>query len=145
MKMIGMCRLGRDAEVRYSQDGTPVASLTGAWNYGRKDSEGKQATQWGEFALWGERAEKLSPYLLKGQQLFLVVSDAHVETYDKKDGGVGVKLVGRVDSVEFGERPKGGDAPAPAQAPAAPAKAPAAAPAKSKAEAFAGLDDDIPF
>lgn len=155
MKLIGLCRLGRDAEIRYAGDGTPVASLVGAWNYGRKDGEGKQPSQWGEFALWGERAEKLAPYLLKGQQVYLIAGDAHVETFEKRDGGQGVKLTGRVESLEFGERPKDADGAAPAQrqasAPAArpaarPTARPSAAPAPKPAPSgFDDMDDDIPF
>lgn len=150
MKLIGLCRLGRDAELRYSNDGTPVASLAGAWNFGKKDSEGRQPSQWGEFALWGERAEKLAPYLLKGQQVYLIAGDAHVETFEKRDGGQGVKLVGRVESLEFGERPKGADgaaAPRQASAPAPrPAPRPSAAPAAKPAPSgFDDMDDDIPF
>lgn len=146
MKLIGMCRLGRDVEVRYSNDGTPVANVVAVWNYGKKDAEGNQASQWVDLALWGERAEKLSPYMLKGQQLFIVASDVRVEMYEKRDGGSGAKLVGRVDSVEFGERPKASDGQAAAQPAAAAAPAPkAAAAAKPKARGFDDLDDDIPF
>lgn len=152
MKLIGLCRLGRDAETRYAQDGTPVATLAGAWNFGKKDQDGKQPSQWGEFALWGDRAEKLAPYLTKGQQVFIVAGEAHIETFEKRDGGQGVKLVGRVESLEFGARPQGGDgqghAPSPASARApAPASRPAAAPkpAAKPANGFDDMDDDIPF
>lgn len=172
MKLIGMGRIGRDAEIRYMTDGTPVAGVSVAWSFGRKDETGKQQSQWAELSLWGDRAEKLAPYLLRGQQIFAVVSDVHTETYDKRDGGVGVKLVGRIDSVEFGARPAGADggqgaapAPAPAQRQQAqgggyggytggggPARtqqqrtaAPAPAPQRA-ASGFDDLDDDqIPF
>ena len=40
MKLIGLVRLGRDAELRFTAGGEPVASVTGAYNYGRKGEEG---------------------------------------------------------------------------------------------------------
>ncbi len=151
MKLIGLIRLGRDAEVRYSQDGTPVAGLAGAWNYGRKGDDGKRPTQWADFSIWGDRAEKLAPFLQKGKQLMVVADDVHVETFEGRNG-FGAKLVGRVDSIEFaGDRQEGSQASAPAAAPraAAPAPAPqqrqAPAPRPGGATGFDDMDDDIPF
>jgi single-strand DNA-binding protein len=151
MKLIGMMRLGRDVETRYTGDGTPVANMVGAWNYGRKDESGRQASQWAELAMFGERAEKLAPYLLKGQQVFVVAGDVNIQTFEKREGGQSVKLVGRVESLEFGERPRQaeGSAAAPAQRPAqAPVQRPAARPATkpgSTGSGFDDMDDDIPF
>ena len=108
MKMIGMARLGRDVEVRYTANGVPVANLSLAFNYGPKDQDGKRATQWVEGSLWRERAELLAQYLNQGQQLYVEVRDVHVETYDKNDGTVGTKLVGDVTELEFGAAPQGG-------------------------------------
>lgn len=150
MKLIGLIRLGRDAELRYTQDGTQVATLAGAWNYGRKDQDGKRPTQWADLSIWGERAEKLAPYLTKGTQLLVHADDVHIETYEGRNSP-GAKLVGRVDSVEFaGSRE--GQATAPAAAPRAPApapqqrQAPAPRPAPSGASGFDDMDDDsIPF
>lgn len=100
-QMIGVFRLGRDVEVRYLQDGTAVANLALACNYGKKDSDGRRPTQWLDASLWGERAEKLAPYLLKGQAVYVIVEDTHIETFQTRDGGGGSKLVGRVASLEF--------------------------------------------
>lgn len=147
MKLIGIGRIGRDAEVRYIQDGTPVASVTVAWNYGRKGGDGQQPTQWAELSLWGDRAEKLAPFLQKGKTIFAVVGDAHVETYEKRDGGQGSKLVGRIESIEFAGGPReggdqgGGDRQ---RAPAA-AQAPRPAPAPRPSSGFDDMDNDIPF
>lgn len=147
MKLIGLIRLGGDAEMRYTSEGTPVATLSGAWNFGRK-VDGKRPTQWAKFALWGERAESLQQYLLKGQQLFVVVGDVHVETYDKRDGGQGFNLVGRIEDLQFagGQQQAQGGAQAPAPAPRAAAPARAPAPAARPAGGFDDdLDDGIPF
>lgn len=152
MKMIGNCRLGRDVELRTTTDGTAVVELSGAWNYGRKDADGKQQTMWGSFSMWGKQAEALAPYLLKGKAVFLVVGDVHIETYEGRNGP-GHKLVGRVESFEFaGSRSDdaghSAPAPAPARPPAAarapaPARAQHAPPPQQAGQDFG--DDDIPF
>lgn len=149
MKLIGIVRLGRDAESRYTAQGDPVCSFSGAYDHGRKDDgTGKRPTQWIELTLWGKRAETLAEYLLKGQQVYVVAGDVHVETYEKRDGGTGSKLVGRVDDLQLvGGRPQEGGGSAPASAPAPRAAAPAAAPkaAPKPGTGFDDMDDDIPF
>lgn len=146
MKMIGLARLGRSAETRYTTNGDPVTSFSAAYNFGRKGDDGKRPTQWIECSIWGDRGEKLAQHLTKGTALFLCLDDVHVETYDKRDGGTGHKLVGRVDSVEFaGSRESGGDdrqqrAPSPAPAPKSGAK-----PAAKQSTAFDDMDNDVPF
>jgi len=144
MKLIGLARLGRDAEVRYTPEGTPVANFTAAFNYGRKDSEGKRPSQWVSVALWGERAEKLAEFLTKGRQVFLVCSDVHVETYEKKnEGGAAFRLVARVDDLALtaGQRDDGA---ATAPAPALQQNA-ARPPAAKSSTGFDDMDNDIPF
>jgi single-strand DNA-binding protein len=133
----GLYTLGRDAEVRFTANGDAVASLSLAYNYGKKDADGKLPTQWVDASLWGKRAEATAPYLLKGKEIWAVLDDVHIETYNKKDGGEGFKLAARVSDIKF---VKGGT-----QQPAAPRPAPAAAPRHvAKASADFG-DDDIPF
>lgn len=150
MNLIGLIRLGRDAELRYTGDGTPVLELAAAWNYGRKGDDGKRPTQWASLSIWGQRAESLEQHLKKGQQLYVVCSDVHVRTYQKRDGGEGFALSGTVQDLEFaGSRQEGG-APTAAPAARAPAPAPARAPAPAPKPASTGsgfddMDDDIPF
>lgn len=137
--LIGLFTLGRDAELRTTAQGEQVASLALACQYGRKGADGKRPTQWVDGALWGERAAKLAEYLTKGSEFYMQLEDVHVETYDKRDGGQGVKLVGRVGSLEFTRGRPAAQAPAPAPAPRAPAPAP------KPASGFDDMDDDIPF
>jgi len=108
MKLIGLCRLGKTAELRNVGD-TCVANLALAFNYGKKGEDGNKPTQWLEASFWGNRAESLLQYLVKGQQLLVTVSDVHIETYEKNGGGEGSKLVGRVDDIEFAGPPPGSD------------------------------------
>lgn len=149
MKLIGLVRLGRDAEVRYSPEGKPIANFSGAYNYGRK-VDGQRPTQWVKLTMFGERAERLADYLKKGAQISIVAGDVHVETFEKRDGSPGWKFVAIVDDLEFASSPREsgeGHAPAPAprpQAQRAAAPAPRQAAPKS-GTGFDDLDDDIPF
>ena len=59
MQMIGLARLGRDAELRTTQSGEKVASLSLAFNWGMKGQDGNRPTQWVDGSLWGKRAEVL--------------------------------------------------------------------------------------
>jgi single-strand DNA-binding protein len=119
--------------------------LSLAYNYGKKDADGKQATTWIEAALWGKRAESASQYLTKGTQIFAVLSDLRLEHFNKADGTPGVKIAARVDSFDFipGQRDAG-------QAPAARPQQ-SAAPARTMAarQAMAATTDDdwddVPF
>lgn len=137
----GLVRLGRDAEIRYTTGGDPVANLSLAFNYGRKGEDGKRTTQWIDASLWGDRAVSLQQYLTKGTALVVVLEDVHVETYQKRDGAQGSKLVGRVTLLEFAGRPAEEKREAP-PTPPAPARAPTTTSAPGS---FNDFEDDIPF
>jgi single-strand DNA-binding protein len=125
MQLIGLVRLGSDAELRYLTDGTAVSNLSLAYSYGRKDQDGKKPVQWIEGTLWSKQAEALVSYLTKGKMLCVTVDDLHVETFNKADGTSGTKLTGRISSVEFAgdavparqDQPQQRQAPAQRQAP----------------------------
>jgi len=147
-------RLGKDATIRYTPGGDAVANLSLAYNYGKKDGEGKRPSQWVSATLWGERATKLAQYLLKGQQLCVTLDDIHVETYERREGGTGVNLKARVVSLEFaGSKPAGEEKPGPAKAAtgadykaAKDGSTPPAQPKKgSHGGAFDGFEEDVPF
>lgn len=140
--LVGLFTLGRNAEVRNTSNGDPVASLALAYNYGRKGQDGKTPTQWVDASLWGERAQKLAEHLTKGRQFFMSVDDLHVETYQKNDGSQGVKLTGRVGQIEFtrGESAQQRQAPPQPQRQAPPQRQPAPA-----GSGFDDMPDDIPF
>jgi single-strand DNA-binding protein len=160
MKMIGLCRLGRDSEMRYLSDGTPVLNMALAVNYGKKGQDGNRPTQWIEAAMFGERAPKIAEWLVKGSAHCFTLSDVHIEVYDKRDGsGQGYKLAARVDDVELGPR---NDSAAPTQPrqqqpqqqggyrSSAPRQAPnpvprTPAPAPGVGSGFNDMDDDIPW
>ena len=66
-KLIAVGRLGKDAELKYTQSGNAVANFsiacTEKW---KKDGDAHEATEWFRCNLFGKRAEGLAPYLLKG-------------------------------------------------------------------------------
>jgi single-strand DNA-binding protein len=140
-QLIGVFRIGKDAEIREAK-GKSVINLALAYNYGMKDNGGDRPTQWVDAALWGVRAEKLEQYLVKGQQIFCTINDVNVQTFEKRDGGSGVKLVGMVSEIELvGGKPAGGREERPARRePERRAPAPKPAPG-----GFDDMDDDIPF
>lgn len=150
----GFARLGRDAEMKYLEDGTPFAEMALAFNYGRKGDDGKRPTQWVNAVMWGARSEALAPYLLKGVGICVMVDDVHIETFTKRDGVDAAKLVGKVMTVELtGSAPQSGQGgtqqtrPATQQraAPAAQRQPQTQQRAASPSPNFADMDDDIPF
>ena len=154
MKHIGMARLGREAEMRALNDGTPVLNLALAVNYGKKGQDGNRPTQWIEAAMFGQRAETLAPFMLKGSAHCFTLSDMHIETYAKSDGSQGVKLAARVDDVELGPRQDGATqqqqrtaapAPRPQQGYDTPRQRPPAPPPAQSSSGFDDMLDDIPF
>lgn len=142
----GVYRLGRDAETRFLPSGEAVCNLSLAYKYGKKDADGKQATTWIEAALWGKRAESAAQYLTKGKPIFAVLSDLHIETFNKADGTQGVKLAARVDSFDFIAMP--GEGGQQQHAPHQSNPQPQQRPAPTAAAGGSGFDDmgeDIPF
>ena len=100
MKLIGIARIGKDAELRYTPGGKAVANISLAYNYGQKGQDGNRPTQWVEASLWDKQAERLAPYLLKGAVFNVICRDVHIETYEGKNG-TGSKLVGTIADIEF--------------------------------------------
>lgn len=152
-QLSGVFRLGRDAEVKFIPSGEAVASLALAFNYGKKDDQGNRSSQWIEAALWGKRAEALAPYLKKGGQVYVLMTEPHIETYQKNDGGQGFKLVARVLDVELiggqnqnGQQPqRSPQAAAPQRNAYADAKGASQPAAQQRQPASGDFDDDIPF
>jgi single-strand DNA-binding protein len=135
MILTGVARLGADAELRATPNGEVVANLSLAWNYGRKGQDGRKPVQWVRAALWGKQAEALQEYLLKGRQVWVILSDVHLREW-QSDKGSGSSLEGRVEELELvGGRGNGNE-------PAAGATSPAGTPQR-KLNDFP--DDDVPF
>ena len=141
-KLYGLMRLGRDAEIRTTPNGEKVANLSLVYNYGRKDPSGEMPSQWIDAAFWGERAEKIAPFLKKGAQHLFTLSDVRIEKYTDKNGLEAPKLAGRVDDVELTPRPRD------SQPEASPQRRPAQQATQAQPPTYPGfddMDDDIPF
>lgn len=86
-KVLLVGNLGRDAEMRYTPGGSPVATLnmatTETWN--DKAGQKQEKTEWHRVVLWGKTAESLNEYLTKGKQIY-VEGRLQTRTWDDKDG-----------------------------------------------------------
>ncbi len=132
-------RLGRDSEVKYIPSGTAVLEFSLAVDTGFGD---KKYSFWLKCAMFGDRGQKLSQYLLKGQQV-IVSGEFSPREYQAGDGSTKVSLELRVNAVELvgGKQQDSGQREEPSPAPAARQQAPAA----RKPAAFDDMEDDIPF
>jgi single-strand DNA-binding protein len=79
--------LGRDPELRYTPQGTPVCSFSLATNERRKDKTGEMQDQttWFRVTLWGRQAETASQYLSKGRPVY-IEGRLRVEEWTDRDG-----------------------------------------------------------
>jgi single-strand DNA-binding protein len=87
-KVILVGNLGRDAELRYTPGGAPVATLnmatTEVWN-DKTSGQKQEKTEWHRVILWGKSAESLSEYLTKGKQIY-VEGRLQTRKWQDKDG-----------------------------------------------------------
>lgn len=86
-KVILVGHLGRDPELRYTPQGTPVCNFSIATNERRKDKTGEMQdlTTWFRVTFWGRQAETASQYLTKGRQVY-IEGRLRVEEYTDRDG-----------------------------------------------------------
>ncbi|MBM3776054.1 MAG: single-stranded DNA-binding protein [Acidobacteria bacterium] len=85
-KVILIGNLGRDAETRFTPSGVARTLFSVATSRRWKDQqsgEWKEETDWSNVVLW--RTENLSPYLLKGKQVY-VEGRLQTRNYEDKDG-----------------------------------------------------------
>jgi single-strand DNA-binding protein len=86
-KVIVVGNLGRDPEMRFTSQGTPVCTFSVATNERRKDKAGEpqDVTTWFRVTVWGKQAETVSKYLTKGRSVY-AEGRLHVEEWTDKDG-----------------------------------------------------------
>ena len=139
-KVILVGNLGRDPELRYTAQGTPVCSFSMATNERRKDRNGEMQdhTTWFRITLWNRLAETASQYLQKGKQVY-IEGKLRVEEYVDRDGKPRHSLeVFATDMHFIGSRGEDGGVQE---------RAASAGASSGPADAGAGdlSDDDIPF
>jgi len=98
-------RIGRDAQVNHTANGTPVAGIALAVDSGFGDNK---QTVWIDCALFGKRAESgLIQYLTKGQQV-AVTGELGTRQYQKNDGTQGFSVTLRISEISLvGPQPQG--------------------------------------
>lgn len=132
-KIILVGNLGRDPELRYTPQGTPVCSFSLATNERRKDrSEGNDITTWFRVTLWGRQAETASQYLTRGRAIY-VEGRLRVEEWTDRDGKQRHTLEVHATDMQFigGNKSDSAEGSKESQAPAA--------------EPMDLTDDDVPF
>lgn len=141
-KIILVGNLGRDPELRYTPQGTPVCSFTLATNERRKDKAGEMQdiTTWFRVTLWGRQAETASQYLTKGRPVY-VEGRLRVEEWTDRDGKARHTLEVHATDMQFigtrGEDGGQGHARSDAGPSSSAGRGPASEPDIN--------DDDIPF
>ena len=73
-KVILVGHLGRDPEVRYTQDGRPICNFTMATTEQWRDKnsgERRDKTEWHRIVVYGKLAEICGEYLSKGRQVYI--------------------------------------------------------------------------
>jgi single-strand DNA-binding protein len=130
-------QLGKDAETRYSAEGKAITSFSVA------DSQfGDKPPIWWSCAIFGERGDKLAPYLKKGQSV-TVIGTVTEREYTDKEGNKRKAMDVRVGEIALQGGKREAEQP-PAPAPRKPSqdafKARQVAPS-----GFDDMDDDIPF
>ena len=155
-KVILVGNIGRDPEIRSTQDGTRIANLSLAtsetWR-DRNSGERKEKTEWHRVAVFNERlVDVIEKYVKKGAKLY-IEGQLQTRTWTDKDGqeryttevvlgrlnGQLTMLDGRSGGEGFSGGPDDDMAPAPRAASGGMSRGGGRAPATQD------LDDEIPF
>ena len=140
-KIILVGNLGRDPELRYTPDGTPVCSFSLATNEKRRDKntgENNDVTTWFRVTLWRRQAEVASQYLTRGKPVY-IEGRLRVEEYTDRDGKTRHSLEVTATDMQFIGSARGDEGAGGPQAKAA------TAPRNAGPEPTDLTDDDVPF
>ncbi len=102
-KVLVIGYLGRDPEVKYSQQGTAVAQFSVATTERWKDKSGdlQEHTEWFGVKTFGRRAEIAGEFLHKGSRVFIEGRKRTESWDDKQTGGKHYRDLVYVDKIEF--------------------------------------------
>ena len=101
-KVIIMGRLTRDPEMRHTQNGTAVASLTLACDRDFKHKNGEKETDFIDVVVWGKTAEFAANYFTKGRMV-IVEGRLQVRGWQDKDGNKRKSTEVVADRMYFGD------------------------------------------
>ena len=145
-KAILVGNLGRDAEMRFTAGGTPVATVSLATTEKWTDREGqkKEDTQWHRVVIWGKTAESLHEYLTKGKQIYV---EGRIQTreWTDKEGKQARTTEIRADRVVLLSGGSRGDSGGSRGGSSTPTEEFAHAEAGGGGGSVELTDDDIPF
>jgi single-strand DNA-binding protein len=105
-RIILIGRLTKDPELRYSPQGTAVASFALAVNRSRANAQGEREADFIPVVVWQKQAENCANYIGKGS-LVAVDGRLQVRTYDAKDGSKRWVTEVVAESVRFLEKKQG--------------------------------------
>lgn len=97
-----MGRLTRDPELRRTQTGTAVASLTLACDRDFKPQNGEKETDFIDVVVWGKTAEFAANYFTKGR-MAIVEGRLQVRNWQDKDGNKRKTAEVVADRMYFGD------------------------------------------
>lgn len=98
---VGIGRLTRDPEIRYTQSGKAVASFTLAIDR-RRGADGKQQADFIPCIAWEKTAEVISQYVTKGQKI-AIEGRIQTRSYEAQDGSKRYVTEAVVNNMEFCE------------------------------------------
>ena len=107
---VGIGRLTREPNVKYTQSGKAIASFTLAIDR-RRSTDGKQQADFIQCVAWEKTAEIISQYVTKGQKI-AVEGRIQTRSYDANDGTKRYVTEVIVQSMEFCDSKGGGTSPA---------------------------------
>ncbi len=85
-KVLLIGRLGSDPEIRYTQDGTPVANFSLATDSPvKKGDQWDSETEWHRVVAWRRLAEVCNEYLSKGRLVY-VEGRLRTRSWEDRDG-----------------------------------------------------------
>lgn len=139
-----MGNLGADPETRFTPSGQKVTNLRVATTV-RKG--GKEVTEWYRVTLWGDRFDKMLPYLKKGSSIIVVGELNKTEIYNDREGHPQVSLEITAEFLRFSPFGKGGEKPArdQQQENMQGKFAHATTTTSTSTSSFSDLDDGLPF
>ena len=102
-KLILIGNLGRDPEMRYTPDGTPVTSFSVATSRRWTDQSGQQQerTVWFRVTAWQRLAEICNQYLSKGRRVFVEGELTEPRPWQGRDGEWHASLEVTARNVQF--------------------------------------------
>ena len=104
-KILVICNVGSDPEMRYTPNVTAVTSFSLATNrvYTNASGERKEETEWFTVNAWGREAENSNQYVTKGMKIY-AEGRLKTDTWTGNDGQARFRLQINADRILFLDR-----------------------------------------